>query len=461
MQSFIQQYFTGKHARSILLLFLISILFVHLIPSLSIPYLILLLFIYSRTSNNALFFALFVILVDSPGGLFAKQQLSVLPFLRDVNFFELFVIISFFKAFRHNKNGFKIYGKELLYTILVYAVFLFIYSIFIGMDLLKIGNTLRLMLFWSLFYSIPKLLFNNNNTIVSFFKYLFPLLSVYFIFLIFYYVTGYDVKSLFSFSNINVKDTDDLLRVISGNYLLYFTLLGSVYYFGSNRFNDKFLMFNIIIIMLSMLSTATRGWIIGFSLIVIIYFFLSGYFKKNVFNNIPLIFSVILIFILLIPPLQKQISFSYDRLLTIESVFKGDETAQGTLSRLSERGPKVMQKYYESPIIGFGFSDEYHEFDDVHVGNQTLLLQGGIILFLLILTLVFIYGLYAIKKVSSSIQKNAYVALFSVLLSIIVIHSTSEYMFNLKVRYQASVFLTFYFSLFSYTISQKKLIGTR
>ena len=43
-------------------------------------------------------------------------------------------------------------------------------------------------------------------------------------------------------------------------------------------------------------------------------------------------------------------------MLTLEKMGKGDLALGGTLSRLTERGPKVMSKFYESPVFGFGFA---------------------------------------------------------------------------------------------------------
>ncbi|MDD3534294.1 MAG: hypothetical protein PHR27_09765, partial [Candidatus Cloacimonetes bacterium] len=47
--------------------------------------------------------------------------------------------------------------------------------------------------------------------------------------------------------------------------------------------------------------------------------------------------------------------------------------------RLTDRGPRVMAAFRESPIIGFGFSGGYYANQDGHVGNQNMLLHGGIL----------------------------------------------------------------------------------
>lgn len=80
-----------------------------------------------------------------------------------------------------------------------------------------------------------------------------------------------------------------------------------------------------------------------------------------------------------IPTLRIQTNNAFKRLLTLEKLAQGDATAGGTLIRITERGPRVMRKWELSKLTGWGFSREFMENNDVHVGNQNILMQSGII----------------------------------------------------------------------------------
>ena len=83
--------------------------------------------------------------------------------------------------------------------------------------------------------------------------------------------------------------------------------------------------------------------------------------------------------IIFIPTLNKQVRGALDRYETLSLLAKGDLTAGGTLSRLTERKPKLMKAYSESSVIlGDGFSNSYFEHNDCHIGYHNLLLNTGI-----------------------------------------------------------------------------------
>ena len=123
------------------------------------------------------------------------------------------------------------------------------------------------------------------------------------------------------------------------------------------------------------------------------------------------------------------------RLETLANLAEGDKTAGGTLSRLDERAPRVMKKFWESPILGFGFSGEALPYSDGHVGNQNLLLHAGIMGFTIyvILWLTFFLKMYYREKNLS--KKNKYknipMMMIASLLSLIMIHSSSSQWFGL------------------------------
>jgi O-antigen ligase len=88
-----------------------------------------------------------------------------------------------------------------------------------------------------------------------------------------------------------------------------------------------------------------------------------------------------------------------------------------------------MKKFWESPIIGLGFTDEYYENQDGHVGNQNILLNVGIFGYILLIGL-FIRISRKIWKMSRRMEFRIYenraplVYLFG-LIAIFIIHSSS------------------------------------
>jgi hypothetical protein len=131
--------------------------------------------------------------------------------------------------------------------------------------------------------------------------------------------------------------------------------------------------------------TGTRSWILGFTLMYLFYFYLNfkRFGKKVVAFVIALGFFLIIIF--MTPQIGNQINVASKRMATIQKLVAGDLTAGGTLSRITERGPRVMEGFKNSTIIlGAGYSDLYFEYGDTHVGFQNNLLQSGVIGFFML-----------------------------------------------------------------------------
>jgi hypothetical protein len=164
-----------------------------------------------------------------------------------------------------------------------------------------------------------------------------------------------------------------------------------------------------------------------------------------------LIFGIVVIYFLFLafPIVKFQILKASDRLSSVEKLAEGDLTAGGTLSRLTERGPRVMSKFYESPIIGFGFSDEGYNYNDVHVGNQNVLREGGILegfLFLFfIIKFIIIVNSTRKKLHYFNPFKGSLILFIIALLGMLVIHSTSMQIFGFALPFQSGVFLSIFF----------------
>jgi len=155
------------------------------------------------------------------------------------------------------------------------------------------------------------------------------------------------------------------------------------------------------------------------------------------FNFIKQFSSTVLILILFVfllriiyPSFILQTSLALERFKTLKFLIAGDPTAGGTLARISIRGPAVMAVFRESPIIGWGLSDRYLQYWDIHVGNQTMLMQGGVIgysiwIICYALTLLKIYLLNRNSIVKTKIG-NGGIVFFLAMIAIFAIHSSSS-----------------------------------
>jgi O-antigen ligase len=117
------------------------------------------------------------------------------------------------------------------------------------------------------------------------------------------------------------------------------------------------------------------------------------------------------------------------RLSSIQLLISGDLTAGGTLQRLDVRMPKVMNKFWESPIIGWGFSNGFQEYKDGHVGHANILLNIGLLGYVFI-NIIYLKICIKTKKIIQNREvlmkegRAPLVYLFG-LFSIFIIHSSS------------------------------------
>ncbi len=149
---------------------------------------------------------------------------------------------------------------------------------------------------------------------------------------------------------------------------------------------------------------------------------------KNLLLTLSLFF-VIFTIALSFEKINKQVMFSIERTLTLESLAKGDKTADGTLVRLDERGPAVIEAWEQNPVFGHGFSNTFFLRQDPHVGNLTVLLHSGIVG----MSLMSFFFMFVVSKLvrikSKGINMNPYkkggLVIATVLIGWFFIHSTS------------------------------------
>jgi hypothetical protein len=207
----------------------------------------------------------------------------------------------------------------------------------------------------------------------------------------------------------------------------------SLFYLCSENqyFNKTYLNSIVVTSFIIIFISATRGWIVASLILLSSIFFMRGFnFVKQFSSTVLILILFVFLLRIIYPSFILQTLLAVERFGTLKFLISGDPTAGGTLARITERGPRVMTLFRESPVIGWGVSDRYLSSWDMHVGNQTLLMQGGIIGYAIwticyFLTLLNIYFLNRNSIVRSHI-KNGGIVFLMAMIAIFVIHSSSS-----------------------------------
>jgi hypothetical protein len=415
---------------------------------------VFILFLLSK--NNIFWIAFFWIIILSPWGLFYYRwnnwiitltptvgisYISILPFILIFKY----IIIERGHGLRLTYNFLNRFYKIFYY----YIVFMIIWGGFYGYSIKQIPFLLTYLSPFFLFYTIP-LLFNSKQLI--------SLNRIIFVFCIFQTLTliiDLATKGAFlnfiSFGSELLAGTvreESLTRMTGGIFISLYSFILGLYYIIRRRqeFSYSFLWFVILMALLYILNSGTRGWMIATGFIMISFLFI---FKKNIFHSSRILITgltIIILFIFILPTSVKQnMNASINRLSTVDAILEGDMTAEGTVQRWEVRGPQVLTRFNESPLFGFGYSKITFQYADNHVGNHLLLLSSGyvgfIILYLSVISLIF----YLIKLNFKGIAPGSNIFAIA-LIGIIIIHSTSRNMISFLMPADTAFFIALIFN---------------
>ena len=313
-----------------------------------------------------------------------------------------------------------------------------------------------------MFYIVPRL-FKSEEDFARFFSFIFPIVMLSLVNQIYDITSG---QSLTTMLRIGEPEIFEIKagRIYRGFYSPYIVLLGffaALFYAIKDQKYFSRLYLNLIIFSASaiVLFSATRGWMIGFGITMILYY--TVVVKAN-----PKRLALFIIIVFAgsfigrqIPLINMQIDYSIERFTTVGGIIEGDEEALETQARTTERGPRVMNKWQESKLLGWGFSDSFWEFSDGHVGNQNILLHSGILgaILILIFFLTF-HERLLISAIKGHQRENLVFIIFFI--GWFVIHSTSGQHFSFlgmpgKIIMQATFFS---FGAFQYHQARLKRI---
>ena len=421
--TFFSVYFTPPAANKILFLFFIPLAF--------------------RSEKDYFWLVWFFIINDAPGHLFSAKELHdlripiyTLAAGASIEFQELFLFVYVAKFLKAKEKFLFIFQKSFYWYFIVFGITLS-YSFYIGINLDNIVYTVKAILPWTWLLIFPYFI-RDPNDLVNASRLLFPFAFLALLFQIHSFITGDYLDNILRGEvgrlNLAIEEGGEAARSYSSVYLSIIAVTQALFYLASRKkiFNPNYLGAVIFSAAIAIFLSATRGYILSFGFLIIASFFIiarSGKIQR-IFNIA--IASIILVTILLLsfPKINRQITAATKRFSTIFLLASGDVTAGGTLYRIDVRGKRVMEKFNESPVVGWGFSNPFYDYSDSHVGLQNILLNVGVLGFLY-LNLLFFYICLKIwlfsrdKRVRAKWKDTLSVYVYS-LINIFIIHATTS-----------------------------------
>ncbi|EMS77656.1 hypothetical protein [Desulfotignum phosphitoxidans] len=414
-----------------------------------------------RTKFDYVYLVWFFIINDAPARLFSAGALDdvgripLYPLVSgiSISFQDLFFALYIYKYLSQKKIPPFIFKKEFTWYLL-FGIFVVGYSLLLGMTMDNMLQTFRIFLPWSMIFIVPAYIGSKEKIIRSSLL-IFPIVFLAFLSLCYSYVTGdylNDVLRGVSFSHTLLVRDEFASRSHSAAFIIIFSVIQAFYYLldKNNQINKNYLGAVIFFGLFSILLTASRGWTIALTFFLFGSLFFTG-FSRNIAKWIRIVAVSVIVFWFIgsqFPLIQKQLDATFQRLATLEMLVSGDVTAGGTLQRIDVRGPRVMSKFWESPFVGWGFSNDYYDFADGHVGHQNILLNVGI------LGYVFVNGLFVvlcmkiwrfsrIKEIRKNEGKLSLIYVFG-LMAVFVIHSSSTQFWGIDMGFNQLQKLIFF-----------------
>jgi len=457
----------------LIILLSLSTYFVYFTPqSYSRVFFIALLISFFFTKKDYLWFAFFLIIIWTPGYLFSDfsglstKRLPLFTFFPGWSFtpVELFLVLAIVKAIiqgrRFNFELKKPFVPILFYSILLFALSFFLYGV--GED--SLSSFLVSLSNFSLFFSFSYLVYAEDS--VDKFMYLIFPIAFFVIFTQLWFVaTGDEFINLLSpgFRAIILIQDGMIRPVIGGQMLVFFSYVFALLklQYVRKTISVYYLWIIVIVSFLSVFLSATRVWVIMFSFILLCYVL---FFKRKFRRSIELfILTALIIIILLInvSPFRSNIVGAWARISEVGQVAQGRFSESSTFEyRFSVRLPRLLVGLRQNWIVGWGISDTYHIYSDGHVGNFNLLLQVGIVGFLLFVNFWLCYFRMILntrrKLRSESIHRNSFLVLIFSFGAILIAHFSTYSWFGILISRRGGLFLLLFYSISEFLVRMAK-----
>ncbi|MCB9274496.1 MAG: O-antigen ligase family protein [Lewinellaceae bacterium] len=406
-----------------------------------------------RSKKDYLWMAWFFVIIDAPGRLFSCEgandpriPLYTLGAGASLLFQELFILVYLAKFYFDKEKLQFVFKKPFLYFYLVMLVFL-IFSLLLGMNVKSMILTFRALLPWALVFIVPFFI-NDPDKVYRAGRLIFPFAFLALAAQVYTFITGSyldnAIRGVRFVYDFHVKEGGDVSRAWSANFISLFALILSMFYLLSKKklFNSNYLAAVGFCATLQVFLSATRGYTLAYGFLMAASMLQMAQSSK-VFKLFNLAIAAMVVFYILqlvFPPIGYQVSAASKRISTIFLLAEGDISAGGTLSRIDVRGKRVLDKFEESPILGWGFSTTYFEYEDGHVGPQTMLLNVGVVgaiyLNVLYLYLCLVTWLYSRKKKPRQEWGKAPIVFLFGLIAIFFIHGSSTQFWGYSIEFE-------------------------
>lgn len=460
------------------LLLLYCVFLAYFFPSATsrIGFLPILLFVY-RSKSNAPWLVLLLVLADNPAYLFfgtardAVGRAPIYPLVGGVSiaFTDLIIFTLIIKS-RVQKLNNIIYKKELLQFGWVFA-FAMVATLPFGVNLDAIALFYRQFIFLILIAFIPKIMREDSDWL-QFFRLLFPIIFISLFSQFNTLLTGRPLAALLN-PNVTIKNvarsvsigSTESVRNLSGAVLNFIIFSSSISLLTIKRrvFTiNSYLYWVFFAAFLQIIMSATRGWVIAYTVIFLALLIIE---KKVKVIKVLFIICVISIFTFLMIQtsdiFSQQLYNSFNRIATLGNLAKGDLSAGGSLVRIDTRLPKLLDNLRLSPIIGFGFSHKAKLLGDTHIGLLNPIINFGIIGYIIILISLLTYNLKLniIYKAASRMNpfRDSVRMSIASFLALFILHSTSRQIFGVNIASSVNLIVPFVFGITNWlAVSCKK-----
>lgn len=394
---------------------------------------------YFFSRNEALWLAVFLATTDGFFSFFGvyAATLTVLPGLPAVEIAQIYIILTVIKAASRKVQPELFYNKY-LQILFIYLLFNIIWGQMMGLSggLNVYFRMIKGFLPMLLFYSVPRL-FGNQVMYDRFFRLVFVIILFAFSAQLFTLFTGRSPIEAGGISLAGDQEDEGEFRVFYSVGSALTGMFAALYSIGTrdSKANNLFLPYVVVFSALAMaFLSATRGWIIGFALIILLVVIFTGVIRSGRSILVLAVTLLIVTWAFTNPTISNQVSFARERLEKIEAISEGDLTAGGTLMRLDYRSQRAMGGWKQNPIFGWGLSDKGYEYGDGHVGNQSLLATSGLVGYLLLNGFLawFIYKIITVYSLAAGrlADRNRLLVFVFFLTGWFFIHSTSGQQFN-------------------------------
>jgi len=152
----------------------------------------------------------------------------------------------------------------------------------------------------------------------------------------------------------------------------------------------------------------------------------------------------------------RQLDNAWQRLNTVSFMLEGDLEAGGTVGRLTYTSDAVLESWRENPILGWGFS--IYSRPDGHVGNQNILQTYGLVGFMILYLLVFLFFSKNFRHWQRYRSREPF-AYIVTMLGILVINASSRQMLGYDPRGNQRILFTLFTLLVILSANSMKSSG--